>query len=201
MNKVDSKKYKKVNGYKLSYAQRRMFVLYKLEPNSSFYNINNIRDIIGDFEIDKLQKAVNKIIERHEIFRTNFKEINGEPVQIIKEKKDLRFKIYDLKEIKNTKKREERERDIVKIITQKPFRLETDFLLRVAIIKKNEKKHTLVLSMHHIISDSWSINLFYKELKKIYDALIKNKKLQLKKIVIQYKDYAEWEQSNKNSIG
>jgi amino acid adenylation domain-containing protein len=184
--------------YSLSHAQRRMFVLYKLESDSSFYNINNIREISGEFKIDVFQKAVNKLIQRHEAFRTNFKEINGEPVQVIRKELELKINNYELKVNKDKEKTEQEENEIVKKNTQKPFKLETDNLLRVSVIKKSKSKHILIVSMHHIISDGWSMNIFYRELTEIYNSILKNRKANLPKLSIQYKDYAEWEQSKEN---
>jgi amino acid adenylation domain-containing protein len=198
-------KTKKKKHYKLSHSQRRMFVLCKLEPNSSFYNVNSIRDIKGDFKITEFKQAINKLIERHEAFRTNFKEINGEPAQVIKKKLELKINNYELKENKN---QEEQIDKIIKKYTLSPFKLESDPLIRVAVIKikegsdnkKNNKqnKHILIISIHHIIFDGWSMNVFYRELIKTYSAFTENRKADLPKLSIQYKDYAEWEQSKEN---
>src|SRR3989339_644480 len=164
--RAEKKKY-----YKLSHAQRRMFVLYKLEPDSSFYNMNSVQEIEGGLDIKKLEQVFNLLVKRHEVFRTNFKEINGEVAQVIKKGGDLRFKIYDLRENKNNKDKRDKEALIIKEITQKPFKLETDSLLRVVVIKQSEDRYILIISMHHIISDGWSVKLFFKELFAAYNAL------------------------------
>ena len=187
--------------YKLSHAQKRMFVLYKLQPESSFYNMSYVREISGELNIGILQKAINRIIERHESFRTNFQEMGGEPVQIIKDSYQLKTTNYELNKIKDKTKKREKEKKIIEQEIKTPFNLETDALIRVAVIKHTKNKHTLIISMHHIISDGWSIGLFYKELFTIYNALLKNNKqteFNLPKLDIQYKDYAEWEQSKAN---
>jgi tyrocidine synthetase-3 len=199
-NKTPQTKIPKVKkkNYSLSHAQRRMFVLYKLEPDSSFYNINFIQKIKGDFRISEFKQAVNKIIQRHEVFRTNFKEINGEPVQVIKKKLELKINNYELDKNKDKIKTRQEEKEIVKKNTQKPFKLETDNLLRVSVIKKSKDKHIFIISMHHIISDNWSMNIFYRELTEIYNSILENRKANLPELSIQYKDYAEWEQSKEN---
>jgi amino acid adenylation domain-containing protein len=181
--------------YPLSHAQRRMFVLYKLESDSSFYNINNIREISGDLKINTLQKAINKLIQRHEVFRTNFKEINGEPAQVIKKKIELKINNYELEENKN---QEEQINKIIKKYTLSPFKLELDPLLRVTVIKKNKDNYIFIISTHHIIFDRFSMNIFYRELTEIYNSILENRKANLPELSIQYKDYAEWEQSKEN---
>jgi tyrocidine synthetase-3 len=189
--------------YPLSFSQERIFVLYKLKSNSSFYNINNIREITDDFRIDILQEAINKLIQRQEAFRTNFKEINGEPVQVVKNNLKLKINSYELKENEDKEKTKKEINKIIKKYTLSPFKLETDPLLRVAVIKtkeatKKNTKYILVISMHHIISDAWSLDVFYKELAEIYNSFLEKRKAVLPKLYIQYKDYAEWEQSKEN---
>jgi amino acid adenylation domain-containing protein len=191
-------KAKPKKNYSLSHAQRRMFVLYKLESDSSFYNICHARIIKGGLNIETIKKSFKLLIARHEILRTNFMEISGEPVQIIREEGSLRFKIYDLEKVKNVKRKEEKEKNITRLITRKSFKLESDPLLRVTIIKKNKNQHILIISMHHIISDGWSMNIFYRELIEIYNSILENRKANLPELSIQYKDYAEWEQSKEN---
>jgi len=196
--------------YQLSCTQKRMFVLYKIEPNLPFYNISTVKEITGRLNIKALREAFNILIERHESFRTNFIEKNNEPVQIIKPI-DSNAKIKNIKKIlkvyssANNKRRhtanvncQVKIHKIIKKYTQKPFRLETDSLIRIAIINISKNKSILIIVVHHIISDWWSHRLFYEELANTYNALLKNKKPNLSKLTIQYKDYAEWEKSNKN---
>src|SRR3989339_591566 len=191
--RAEKKKY-----YKLSHAQRRMFVLYKLEPDSSFYNAKQIFKLVGNLDIKKLEQAFNLLIERHEVFRTNFKEIKEGAVQVINENYEFRIKNYELNKIKNRAQRESKEKSIIQEITNKPFKLETDSLLRAAVIRRAKNEYMFVISTHHIIWDRFSTNIFHDELAKIYNAYSENKEPVLSNLKIQYKDYAEWEQSKEN---
>src|SRR3989339_684318 len=184
--------YKKIKGYKLSYAQERMFVMYKLDPNSVYYNIHHIREVDKNLDISIFGKSLNLIVGRHEILRTNFKEINGTGIQFINF--ETKFKLKVIRE-KNNKIIDE----IIEKWINTPFDLEKDSLIR-AILIQNKNRNILILTIHHIVTDDWSMNLFYKELKIIYNALIDKKEPVLPKLNLQYKDYAEWERSKENEI-
>src|SRR3989339_874758 len=184
--------YKKIKGYKLSYAQERMFVMYKLDPNSVYYNIHHIREVDKNLDISIFGKSLNLIVGRHEILRTNFKEINGTGIQFINF--ETKFKLKVIRE-KNNKIIDE----IIEKWINTPFDLEKDSLIR-AILIQNKNRNILILTIHHIVTDDWSMNLFYKELKIIYNALIDKKEPVLPKLNLQYKDYAEWEISRDNNV-
>jgi amino acid adenylation domain-containing protein len=199
---------KRKNKYALSYVQEKMFNVYKNEPESSFLNINVIDRVEGNFNVDIFKKALLAVIERHESLRTNFKEIKGKIVQVICSKeKYLKLlnensnllKIYDYSNgrvVMSEKEYNVKIKKIIKERTLKPFKLESEPLIRVVLIKeKYPKKYIVLTSIHHIIADDWSIRIFKRDLMAVYNGFLLNKKPNLPKINIQYKDYSEWEQS------
>ncbi|MHA1661074.1 MAG: non-ribosomal peptide synthetase [Promethearchaeota archaeon] len=179
--------------YTLSSAQKRMWVMYKMEPESSFYNINLVLKLAGKLNISNFRKSLEILFDRHEILRTNFREVQGKAVQIINVKSKFRLKIIDEAEVNEIEK-------IIKNQTNKPFNLETDVLFRITLVKKGQNKYILVAIIHHIIFDRVSGIIFFKELAQIYNFRIRKEKLKLSKLFIQYKDFAEWEQSKGNKI-
>ncbi|HMB66247.1 MAG TPA: AMP-binding protein, partial [Patescibacteria group bacterium] len=197
--------------YALSHSQKRLFILYKLEPDSPFYNINNIRKLTGHLNIPKFRQALNILGQRHETLRTNFREIGGEPVQVIHSEPTAKLKTHDLSQLP-PKEREKKKQAIIQKTTQTPFKLEEEPLLRAVVLKegkartknqnKNKEKaqeqYTLIIALHHIISDAWSMAIFYQELSHIYNQLLKGQEPRLPELPIQYKDYAEWERSEAN---
>ena len=187
----------KRNYYPLTYAQKRMWVLYKLEPRSPFYNISQIRNMSGSPDISVLGKALRMLVRRHASFRTNFAEISGNPVQLVhpfdKKKADSILTYIDI-ETSDIKQPEE----IIKRQIQTAFNFEIGPLCRFTLIKIAPDKHVFVIVMHHIISDAWSMNILYRELAEIYNALRQNRKTVLPPLSVQYKDYAVWEQSPEN---
>jgi len=205
-NIVSNKNFRKVNSitptkpkpfYALSNAQKRLWILYKLEPNLSFYNISIVRKLSGKLDIDSLNKTIETLIDRHEALRTNIQEKEGTPVQVVRHKSNVKLRIIDLTR-KPAKNKLRLEKAIIKASTNQPFKLETDQLIRFKLIKTKTTEQTLIIVVHHIIFDNWSDDIFLKELAKLYSAYSTNQPAYLPILPVQYKDYAEWEQSKEN---
>ncbi|QHI35444.1 Surfactin synthase subunit 2 [Kordia antarctica] len=179
--------------YPLSSSQYRIWLLSQLEEGSIAYNMYSLNTING--EIDKLaiETAFKKIVKRHEILRTVFKENNeGELRQYIKNMNEIDTNIRYLdcsnKSIADIQKNAQKE-----FIAS--FDLELGLLVRLSLYKVESDKYWLLLGMHHIISDGWSMGVFIKEFLEIYEAITKNRKENLPELTIQYKDYAVWQQN------
>lgn len=184
--------------YKLSSAQTRLFLLSKFEPGTSVYNINYVKEINGNLDINVIKNSLNLLSERHESLRTVILEIEGKPMQTILTNDNISLVISDLSTIKNREKREKDKIKLVRKIVSKPFSLIDDRLFRANLVKTTKDQHTLVLSMHHIVSDGVSLDILHRDLLAIYNALLRKRKPVLPELRIQYKDYAEWEQSSVN---
>ena len=147
----------------LSFAQERLWFLDQLEGGSATYNISGSLKITGNLSHNALKKAIQEIITRHEALRTNFDIINDKPIQIIKTEAQIEIPIIDLQKLKEVEQKREVERLTISD-AQKVFDLKKDLLLRISLLQLNDEFFVLLINMHHIISDGWSIGVFIKEL-------------------------------------
>ncbi|TRU61739.1 MAG: amino acid adenylation domain-containing protein [Microcystis aeruginosa Ma_QC_C_20070823_S13] len=176
----------------LSYAQQRLWFLDQLEPNSSFYNVPLALHLAGDLQADILEKSLQKIIQRHEALRTNFTTIEGNPVQIIKPESNWKLTLVNGKD--SPKYREEQEiKKWLEIHSHQPFDLANDSLIRATLLKLSDTEYFLLICLHHIVSDGWSMGVFIEELTTLYNAYTKGLEPLLPELPIQYADFAIWQ--------
>ena len=177
----------------LSYAQQRLWFLDKLEGSSAAYNIREALRLKGELDFTALERAVDAVIERHESLRTRFIEEDGEPLQVIEPVVHLPVVIEDLSELDPA----ERERETGAALrgeAQKPFDLGRGPLLRIRLLKLDEREHVLLSTFHHIIFDGWSIAVFNRDLSALYEAFLRGGEGNpLKPLEVQYPDYAIWQ--------
>ncbi|QSV52967.1 MAG: amino acid adenylation domain-containing protein [Dolichospermum sp. UKL201] len=172
----------------LSFAQQRMWFLSQLDGESTFYNESFQLQIVGKLSVTALEQSINEIIRRHEVLRTNFPTVEGVPFQVIRPNLTLSIPVIDVQDFPETA--------IQKIITQdvrKSFNLDTDTLIRVTLLQQAPESHLLLIIMHHIIIDGWSMGVFFKELEALYPAFIQGKPSPLTDLTIQYADFALWQ--------
>ncbi|MDB9391496.1 non-ribosomal peptide synthase/polyketide synthase [Microcystis aeruginosa] len=176
----------------LSYAQQRLWFLDQLEPNSPFYNISLALHLAGNLQVDVLEKSLQEIIQRHESLRTNFATIEGNPVQIIKPESNWQLTLVNGKD--SPKYREEQEiKKWLEIHSHQPFDLANDSLIRATLLKLSDTEHFLLICLHHIVSDGWSMGVFIEELTTLYNAYTKGLEPLLPELPIQYADFAIWQ--------
>jgi non-ribosomal peptide synthetase component F len=169
----------------LCLAQERLWFLDQLEPLNPFYNVAIAIRLTGKLNPVILEQSLNEIIKRHESLRTSFPAIDGRPIQVIHESLEIKLSIL-----------ENCHSDIENVIlqeTQQPFDLSQLPLLRAKLLQLNQDEHLLLITIHHIISDGWSIGLLIQELATMYAALAAGKAAQLPVLSIQYADYAYWQ--------
>jgi len=176
----------------LSFSQQRLWILDKFDPGNPVYNIAEMLSLRGPLDVAALQKSVSEITRRHEILRTMFLEKNGQPVQIISPETDSELVVIDLSGIPGSQRVPELERLAVKE-GRCPFHLDTGPMFRASLVRLDESRHALVLTMHHIIFDGWSFDVFYQELASLYDAYTSGTQSPLSELVIQYGDFACWQ--------
>lgn len=172
----------------LSSSQKRLWFLEQLEGPSSNYNIVSAVEILGDFKVNIAEKCLKQIVNRHEVFRTAFKTIDGKPIASLVELNGKIIKTLDLTSSVNID-------GLDQLITNeaiKPFDISEPPLFRFTFIKIKNDKFIFVVSLHHIISDGWSIGILIKEFTEIYEANIHARNPDLEELTIQYSDYAEW---------
>jgi amino acid adenylation domain-containing protein len=178
----------------LSFAQQRLWFLDQLVPNNPFYNIPMALELSGPLQKTVLEQTLNEIVQRHEILRTNLTIVDGKPVQVIHPFSDdnAQLSIIHLQHLSIEEQNREVQR-FLKEDAQTPFDLSQDALFRTTLLQKDVESHILVLNMHHIISDGWSINILVHELSTIYEFFLQGKPSPLPPLRIQYADFAQWQ--------
>jgi acyl transferase domain-containing protein/acyl carrier protein len=176
----------------LSFAQQRLWFLHRLEPDSPFYNVSVAFRLEGQLNIPALERCFNEITRRHEVLRTTFTEVNGQAVQMVKPEMEFRVDFDDLSGMESAAAGPEMERR-VREEARRPFSLDTGPLLRVRVMRVAEEEHRVVLIMHHIVSDGWSMGVIAKEVAALYEAYARGEESPLEELPIQYADFAHWQ--------
>ena len=176
----------------LSSAQQRLWFLDQLERGSVSYNMQRAARMRGWLDLPALRRSLNALVARHESLRTNFGSFQGEPAQIIAPARELEFTVIDLTGLKS-EEREAEARRLAAIASQEPFNLAQDQLLRATLFQLDEQDHVLLLVMHHIISDGWSLGVLFREVGTLYEAFANNQPSPLPELPIQYADFASWQ--------
>jgi aspartate racemase len=176
----------------LSFAQERLWFLDQLEPGSAVYNVCQAVRLTGTLDLGVLEKALNEIVRRHEILRTNFFEKDGQPWQTIAPNRPAPLTVVDLSGWRDGTAAEEWQRCLHEE-SRRPFDLARDPLLRALLIRSAATEHTLMITMHHIVSDGWSVGILLRELAECYTSLCGGQKPELPELPIQYADYVLWE--------
>ncbi|MBW4592042.1 MAG: amino acid adenylation domain-containing protein [Brasilonema angustatum HA4187-MV1] len=182
----------------LSFAQQRMWFLHELDKESPFYNESLQVRIVGKLSVIALEQSINEIIRRHEALRTTFAVREGIPFQAISPTFALAKRalcaiaipVVDLQNFSPT--------SLQQIVTQevrKPFDLGIAPLLRATLLRQEAESHLLILTIHHIITDGWSMGIFFKELETLYHAFTKGEPNPLPELKIQYADFALWQRN------
>jgi amino acid adenylation domain-containing protein/non-ribosomal peptide synthase protein (TIGR01720 family) len=177
--------------YELSASQKRLWVLDQFEAEKLSYNMPGAF-ILDGLDRDIFQKTFEVLIERHESLRTIFVEIDGVPKQKIVDLKNFDFKLVHI-DLTNEPDKEAKAKVLAEKEATTAFNLATGPLLRVKLIQLEEDKFMFLFTMHHIISDGWSLKVMVKEITTIYNAFYKGENHNLNALPLQYKDYSEWQ--------
>jgi amino acid adenylation domain-containing protein len=176
----------------LSYAQQRLWFLDQLEPGSAAYNIPKAIRLSGKLDLSALERALNEIVRRHEVLRTGFVAVQGEPVQVIAAEARVPLPVVDLSDLP-AEEREAQATGEAAAEAQTPFDLGAGPLLRVKLLRLAEEEHVVLFTMHHIVSDGWSTGILVREVAALYEAYIEGRESPLEELAIQYADYAVWQ--------
>ena len=176
----------------LSFAQQRLWFLDQLVPGSTAYNVPSAVRIRGPLDVTALERSLNEIVTRHEILRTTFSTVEGEAVQIISPPLSHSLPVVDLSGQAGTGREEEAQR-LAREEARRPFDLAREPLVRVTLLRLDEEDHVLLLSLHHIVSDGWSMKVLYRELSVLYEAFSQNNPSPLTDLPIQYADFGLWQ--------
>ncbi|MEM8777888.1 MAG: amino acid adenylation domain-containing protein, partial [Cyanobacteria bacterium P01_G01_bin.49] len=176
----------------LSFAQQRLWFLAQLEPNNPFYNISGAVRLQGQLNIEALEQSFNQIISRHENLRTNFQTREGEAVALIVPERPLSLSIFDLSSLSASQQEAQVKQQSAQE-AEKPFDISHDPLLRVKLLRLGEQEYIILVTMHHIISDGWSIGVLLQELATLYANFSTEETLSPRELPIQYADFAVWQ--------
>jgi natural product biosynthesis luciferase-like monooxygenase protein len=177
----------------LSFAQQRLWFLDQLEPDSAFYNVPTAV-LLGHIDIPVLEQTLSEIVRRHEVLRTTFETIEAQAVQVVHEAEPVIVPLLDLSQLPESE-REEQARRLAQLEAAEPFDLSRDQLFRVKLLRLAEDEHVLLLTMHHIISDGWSVGVLVDEVAALYEAFSAGRPSPLPELSIQYADYAVWQRA------
>ena len=178
--------------FPLSFAQERLWFMDQLLPDNGLFNLNTALRLRMALEVDALERSINEIVRRHETLRTKFTVIDFQPVQVVVPSLRLKVPLVDLSGLPPT----EREREATRLANeeaQRPFDLTQSPLLRVSLLRLGRKDHVLFVTMHHIVSDGWSMGIFWNELSAIWSAFGQGRPSPLPELPLQYADFALWQ--------
>ena len=177
----------------LSFAQERMWFLDQLVPDSPAYNIVDVVRFPGTLNMKAMKQALNELVQRHEMLRTTIKLQDGLPVQVVLPGIDIALPEHDLRNLPEME-REDRWLRLAHDDGRKPFNLTQAPLFRCAMVQL-PLEHVMLLTLHHIIADEWSMEVLQKELKELYEAACSGKKANLPALPIQYTDFTRWQRN------
>lgn len=176
----------------LSYAQERLWFLDRWEPNSPLYNMAVAYRLQGAFHAELWEQALQILVMRHETLRTTFVEREGVPTQIIHHEMSLPLTRIDLSEMDGEQRTQQATEEAF-LESRRPFDLTVGPLIRSTLITLDENEHLFLLTLHHIISDGWSLELLFRELLLCYQAVLTKHPPTLSPLSLQYADFAIWQ--------
>jgi len=179
-------------GMRLSFAQERLWFVDQLEPNNVAYNVPLAIRLRAELKKEALEQSINEMVARHEVLRTSIKVVDGQPVQIIAPAAALSLPFIDLTDLPEAE-REAEARRLASLEAQRPFNLSSGPLLRACLVRLGGEEYLLMLTMHHIVSDGWSMGVLFRELTVLYEAYSRGAGSPLAELPIQYADYAAWQ--------
>src|SRR6266404_3940940 len=181
-----------IYSFPLSFAQERMWFLDQLQPGLSVYNMATTMRIKVPLNVRALERSVNEIVRRHEALRTSFGLVEGQARQLVRQELRIPLGVIDLRGLGAEEREQERKRLAVEE-GQRPFDLTRGPLLRLSLLRLGESEHEMLLTMHHIVSDGWSLGVFLRELGVLYEAYAMGQGSPLAELPVQYADFAQWQ--------
>ncbi|MFN8596433.1 MAG: amino acid adenylation domain-containing protein [Anaerolineae bacterium] len=176
----------------LSFAQQRLWFLEQLAPGSLFYNLPTALRLCGRLDVSALERSLNAIVQRHEALRTTFALVNDQPVQNIAPELTIALPRIDLRPLPHAEREAQAQR-LMRDEAQQPFDLAQGPLLRARLIQLADEEHLALVTLHHIVSDGWSMGVLIKELAALYAAFTTDRPSPLPDLSLQYADFAHWQ--------
>jgi amino acid adenylation domain-containing protein len=176
----------------VSFAQRQLWFLHQLDPDSSYYNSPVAVRLAGRLDVDSLQRALADIVRRHEILRATFPAVQGQPVQRVTAPEPVALPYIDLSGLPETVK-EAQVRRLVQEEIRRPFDLACGPVSRFRLLRLTADEHVATVTVHHIASDFWSLSILVREVAMLYAAFAAGHPSPLAELPVQYADFASWQ--------
>ncbi|MFP2934410.1 condensation domain-containing protein, partial [Pyxidicoccus sp. 3LG] len=178
----------------LSFAQQRLWFLDRLQPGSAFYNLPAAVRLDGALDVESLRCALSELLRRHEVLRSTFHDDGNGPVQRVSSVAEIALELEDLTGLP-VEDREAESRRLADAEARRPFDLERGPLVRATLLKLEAQRHVLLLTLHHILADGWSLEVLVREVSALYGAYTEDKPSPLPELTLQYADYAIWQRT------
>jgi amino acid adenylation domain-containing protein len=176
----------------LSFGQERLWFVDQLDHSSAVYNVPMPTRLRGRLDLEALHSSLDALVARHAALRSTFRTVDGAPVQVIEEPRPLALAVVDL----SSQLPAEREATMAQVLgteSRRPFDLSTGPLLRAVLVRLGDLDQVLMITMHHIVCDGWSMGVLMRDLSEMYDARTAGRVPSLPELPIQYTDYAAWQ--------
>ncbi|MBN8468384.1 non-ribosomal peptide synthase/polyketide synthase [Corallococcus exiguus] len=176
----------------LSFPQQRLWFLDQLDPGSASYNIPLALRLEGVLDLAALREALETLVRRHEVLRTTFRTVQGQPRQEISPEPRIPLELHELSSLPEA----DRAPEVLRLVTEeagRPFDLASGPLLRASLLRLGDQDHVLIFSMHHIVTDAWSMGVVAREVAALYEAALRHAPSPLPELPLQYADYAVWQ--------
>jgi amino acid adenylation domain-containing protein len=178
--------------YPLSFAQQRLWFLDQLVPGNPFYCESSATRLSFPLDLSAFERSLNEIVRRHESLRTTFRQVDGQPVQVVAPALNMLLQLVDLRSLAE-QERETEARRLAREEARRPFDLARGPLVRTTLLRLGEDDYVFLLTMHHIVCDGWSTTVFAHELSALYAAFWQGAPSPLPELPIQYGDFAVWQ--------
>jgi acyl carrier protein len=188
---IDLEPKEKREYYELSFNQRRLWIIHRLAPESSAYNIAGMVSLQHEVDEYLLKKVIYQLMQRHDSLRTGFKEVDNQPVQFVQDTVDVPFRTVDLTSLAESAKQQEKEAVYMEE-SRRTFDLTRPVLFRTVLVKTDQSDYELIFNLHHIITDGWSMGLLKTEFSQLYEAYRQGKEMELEPLIFQYRDFSQW---------
>ncbi|HEV2727188.1 MAG TPA: amino acid adenylation domain-containing protein, partial [Solirubrobacterales bacterium] len=174
----------------LSFAQQRLWFIDQLEPGTTAYNIPLGVRLEGWLDVGALSRTLGEVVRRHEVLRTTFPAVEGRPAQVVREARPLALEVSD---VSGSEDARGRVAELMREEARRPFDLAEGPLVRARLVKVAEEEHVALLTMHHIVSDGWSMGVLVREVAALYSAYVRGEESPLPELPVQYADFAVWQ--------
>ncbi|HEY0514723.1 MAG TPA: condensation domain-containing protein, partial [Thermoanaerobaculia bacterium] len=180
------------DSFPLSFSQERMWFLNQLDPGTSAYNLSRAIRLRGRLDLTVLDRCLTELIRRHETLRTCFAVVDGRPVQVIQPPAPARVEVVDLSPLPAALREAESRRRATEE-TSRPFDLSRDLLIRATLLRLTGEENALLLTLHHVASDGWSMAILFQEIAALYQAFAAGEGSPLPELPVQYADFSTWQ--------